>query len=42
MDQIEKIVECVNPILEKANVSLYEARWTNQGKNKVLQIAIMH
>ena len=42
MDQIEKIVECVNPILEGANVSLYEAKWTNQGKNKVLQIAIMH
>ena len=42
MDQIEKIVECVNPILEGANVSLYEARWTNQGKNKVLQIAVMH
>jgi len=42
MDQIEKIVECISPILDEAAVSLYEAKWTSQGKNKVLQIAIMH
>ena len=42
MDQIEKIVECISPILDESNVSLYEAKWTHQGKNKVLQIAIMH
>ncbi len=42
MDQIEKIVECISPVLDEAGVSLYEAKWTNQGKNKVLQIAIMH
>ena len=41
MDQIEKIVECISPVLDESNVSLYEAKWTNQGKNKVLQIAIM-
>ncbi len=41
MDQIEKIVECVTPVLDDANVSLYEAKWDRQGKNKVLQIAIM-
>ncbi len=41
MDQIEKIVECVTPVLAEANVSLYEAKWERQGKNKVLQIAIM-
>ncbi|MBP3398530.1 MAG: ribosome maturation factor RimP [Erysipelotrichaceae bacterium] len=42
MDQIEKIVECISPVLEESNVALYEVKWTNQGKNKVLQIAIMH
>ena len=42
MDQIEKIVECISPSLDEAAVSLYEAKWTSQGKNKVLQIAIMH
>ena len=42
MAQIETIVECISPVLEESNVALYEVKWTNQGKNKVLQIAIMH
>ena len=42
MDQIEKIVECISPVLEASDVTLYEVKWTNQGKNKILQIAIMH
>ena len=42
MDQIEKIVECISPVLDASNVALYEAKWTHQGKNKILQISIMH
>ena len=42
MDQLAKIKEAILPLLEEHDIQLYDACWTNEGRNKILQIAIMH
>lgn len=41
MDQINRIEGIVKPILEAQNLKLYEICWRNEGKMKILQVAIM-
>lgn len=41
MDQIKRIEEIVQPILNEHNLHLYEVLWRNEGNTKILQIAIM-
>lgn len=41
MDQIQKIKELVTPILETAEIQLYEVAWHSEGKNRILQISMM-
>ena len=42
MDQLAKIKEAVLPLLNAHDIQLYDVCWTNEGRNKILQIAIMH
>lgn len=42
MDQLAKIKEAVLPLLSAHDIQLYDVCWTNEGRNKILQIAIMH
>jgi ribosome maturation factor RimP len=41
MSSISSIRSLVEPILIKHNVICYECKWINEGKNRILQIAIM-
>ena len=40
MKQINEIVELIQPALASNNVHLYECKWVNMGKTRILQIAI--
>ena len=42
MDLVSKIKDSILPLLEEHGVQLYEILWRNEGKTKILQIAIMH
>lgn len=42
MDQLEKIRAMILPVLEQQACSLYDIKWVQDGKMRVLQIAIMH
>lgn len=41
MDQLAKIKTGILPILEANKIQLYDVQWTQEGRNKILQIAIM-
>ncbi len=41
MTQIEAIKEAVLPILHRHEVILYDVKWVQEGKMKILQVAIM-
>ncbi len=41
MESIEKIKQLIQPVLEQNEIELYEAKWLNEKKSKILQIAIM-
>ena len=40
MDQLAKIKEAVLPLLNAHDIQLYDVCWTNEGRNKILQIAM--
>lgn len=40
MNQEAKIRESILPLLKAHDVSLFDVTWTNEGKHKILQIAI--
>lgn len=42
MNQVTKLKEIILPLLEEHGIQLYEMQWANEGKTKILQIAIMH
>lgn len=41
MSSISAIKSLIDPILIKHNVLCYECKWTNEGKMRILQVAIM-
>jgi ribosome maturation factor RimP len=41
MSSISAIKSLIDPILTKHEVVLYECKWTNEGKMRILQVAIM-
>lgn len=41
MDQLTKIKELISPLLEKEGIELYDVLWQQEGKSRILQIAIM-
>lgn len=41
MDHIEKIKELIQPIVQSLNIKLYDAKWVQQKRDKILQIAVM-
>lgn len=41
MDQLTKIKELISPLLEKEGIVLYDVLWQQEGKSRILQIAIM-
>lgn len=41
MDQISKIKELVTDVLDD-DIQLYDVTWQSEGKNRILQISIMH
>ena len=41
MEQIKRIEEIANSVLEAQNLILYETCWRKEGSMKILQIAIM-
>ncbi len=41
MDQLDKIKELILPELTPFNVKLYDVKWVNEKKNRILQISIM-
>ncbi len=41
MSSITAIKSLIDPILEKHNVLCYECKWVNEGKMRILQVAIM-
>ena len=40
MSNEAKIKEGIEPVLASQNVKLFDITWTNEGKHKILQIAI--
>ena len=42
MDQISQIRTMIQPVLEQNACSLYDLRWVQDGKMRVLQVSIMH
>ncbi|MFI3283821.1 MAG: ribosome maturation factor RimP [Erysipelotrichaceae bacterium] len=40
--EVKAIKELIQPILDQSKVTLYDVKWVNQGKNRILQVAIMH
>lgn len=40
--EIVEIKQLISTILDEHNVKLYDVKWLNQGKNRILQVAIMH
>lgn len=41
MDQLAKIKELISPLLEKEGIVLYDVLWQQDGRSRILQIAIM-
>ncbi|MFV0380441.1 MAG: ribosome maturation factor RimP [Anaerorhabdus sp.] len=41
MDNIESIKEIILPILDNLSISLYDVKWKQQGKDKVLEISVI-
>lgn len=41
MDVLKKIKEMCGPLLEAHDIQLYDVSWQQEGKNRILQIAIM-
>lgn len=41
MDHLTKIKELIAPLLQQEDLLLYDVNWHTEGKNRVLQIAIM-
>lgn len=41
MDILNQVREMCNQILETENIQLYDVSWQQEGKNRILQIAIM-
>lgn len=41
MEEKAEIIKCIEPILQQFDVILYDIKWVNEKKNKILQIAIM-
>lgn len=42
MVQVQTIKDLITPILEQDEIQLYDVSWQMEGKNHILQIAIMH
>lgn len=42
MDQLSRIQELITPVLQNENITLYDVSWQQEGKIRILQIAIMH
>lgn len=42
MDQLTNIKTLILPLLEQENVTLYDVAWHQEGRMRILQIAIMH
>ncbi len=40
MEQIDRLKEMLQPVLESCDVKLYEMKWTGTGKNRTLEVAI--
>lgn len=42
MDQIEKIKEMIQPVLAQHKCSLYDLKWVQDGKMRILQVSVMY
>ena len=42
MDQIEKIKTMIQPVLQQHKCSLYDLRWVQDGKMRILQVSVMY
>ncbi len=42
MDQIEKIKMMIQPVLQQHKCSLYDLRWVQDGKMRILQVSVMY
>lgn len=42
MDQLTRIKEMIAPLLQADGIELYDVAWHTEGKNRILQISIMH
>lgn len=42
MDQLTRIKEMITPLLQADGIELYDVAWHTEGKNRILQISIMH
>ena len=41
MDGLSKIKELIKPLLAQEDIELYDVSWQQEGKNRILQVAIM-
>ena len=41
MDGLSKIKELIKPLLAQEDIKLYDVSWQQEGKNRILQVAIM-
>ena len=41
MEQLEKIKTLVLPVLDSLGIQLYDLKWVNERKSKILQVAVM-
>ena len=42
MDQIQKIKTMIQPVLEQQHCSLYDLKWVQDGKMRILQVSVMY
>lgn len=42
MDQIEKIKMMIQPVLQQHKCSLYDLKWVQDGKMRILQVSVMY
>ncbi len=42
MDQIAKIKEMIQPVLAQHRCSLYDLKWVQDGKMRILQVSVMY
>ena len=42
METIKRLKELCLPVLEECNVILYDIKWQGNGKERTLEVSIMH